>query len=304
MEQTVAKVIEKHFGKAVEAIKPLGGGFYGRAFLAKMQGVESPVVVKLYLFDNLAENEALQLTTLASHSTLKMPEVYGVYKATENGLLHDALVMEYLEGVNAGTYDVSTLSAEARERICEDIVDNIIAVHSTVHPAGFGELTAKEFATTWQEFYYPRAKAVVEKARKLHSIGQLPDGVMDVFDRSIEKFSDIFYLPITQARLIHGDYNTWNIMLSPDKSRAAYVIDPFGCCYADSEYDLYQLDNANGKAFGLLKRYAEKMPLSENYLPKRCFYELYSEVSHYHDAGVAVNAAWIEGIASNLAAFL
>ncbi len=304
MKNTVKSIAEKHFEQNVETIEPLGGGFYGRVFLVRMKKAPFSAVVKLYLFDGFAANEALQIKTLSQYSKLKMPEVYGVYKAGETGLSHDTLIMEFLDGTNAGWLDVSALSSEAKNTICENIVDNLISIHSKVNLEGFGELSSKNFLPTWQDFYRPKAKRIVEKARYLKSIGQISDYVMDVFERSFENFDKIFCLPITEARLIHGDYNTWNIMLNHEKSRAEYVIDPFGCCFGDSEYDLYQLDNANGKEYGLLKRYAEKVVLSENFNRKRFFYEFYSEISHYHDARVPVDTAAAERMAKNLSAFL
>ena len=54
----------------------------------------------------------------------------------------------------------------------------------------------------------------------------------------------------------------------------------------------------------LFHDYAEKMPLSENFLQKRLFYELYSEVNHYYDAHVTVHAPAVERMAKNLAAYL
>lgn len=304
MENTVRGIAEEHFGQGIEAVEDLGGGFYGRAFLVKMKKSPFSAVVKLYLVDGFAENEALQLKTLSLHSKLKMPEVYGVYKAEATGLPHDALIMEFLDGINAGWLDVSYLSPNAKTTICENIVDNLIALHSNVNTKGFGELNSKEFLPTWQDFYRPKAKTIVEKARYLKSVGQISDYVTDVFEDSFECFDKIFYLPITEARLIHGDYNTWNVMLNHEKNRAEFVIDPFGCCYGDSEYDLYQLDNANGKEFGLLKRYAKKIPLTENFTAKRYFYELYSEISHYHDACVPVDLAAAERMAKKLSEFL
>ena len=64
------------------------------------------------------------------------------------------------------------------------------------------------------------------------------------------------------------------------------VIDPFNCCFADAEMDLYQLDNANGRDYGLLEQYSQRVRLSENFALKNCFYELFTELMHYHDAHV------------------
>ncbi len=121
-----------------------------------------------------------------------------------------------------------------------------------------------------------------------------------LFERSLERFDSIFCQSVTEASLIHGDYNTWNIILDETKSCALAVIDPFNCCWADREFDLYQLDNANGKAYGLLKRYSEKVPLSGNFEAKRRFYELYTEVNHYHDARVKADFKAVDDLAKRL----
>ena len=223
-----------------------------------------------------------------------------VFEKEHYGLPYDVLLMEYIDGKNAGWVNALSLPEKNRQDICEDIVDNLIAYHSAVNPKGFGELSAEVYKGTWQEYYRPIAENIVKKAEYLYSVGQISGYVMSVFENSMESFDSIFYLPITEARLVHGDYNTWNIMLSESCDRAQGVIDPYNCCFADSEYDLYQLDNANGKDWGLLKRYSEKVKLSENFEAKRCFYELYSEVSHYYDAKVSADSAAVELLAKKL----
>ncbi|MCL2426807.1 MAG: hypothetical protein FWD05_10790 [Oscillospiraceae bacterium] len=50
-----------------------------------------------------------------------------------------------------------------------------------------------------------------------------------------------------------------------------------------------QLNNANGKQFGLLDIYATKFPLSENFQLKLSFYELFSEITHFYDADVEID---------------
>lgn len=64
------------------------------------------------------------------------------------------------------------------------------------------------------------------------------------------------------------------------------MIDPFICCFADAEMDLYQLDNANCRDYGLLEQYRQRVRLSENFALNNCFYELFTELMHYHDAHV------------------
>ena len=107
-------------------------------------------------------------------------------------------------------------------------------------------------------------------------------------------------MPIERASLIHGDYNTWNILLDKEKTCVTAFLDPFGCCWADSEFDLYQLDNANGKEFGLLQCYAKKKKLSSNFYEKRCFYELFTEINHYYDSHVRVDLKAVKKLAMRL----
>lgn len=298
MNNTIINAVQMQFGASPKKINSLGGGFYGRAFRVLLDNEPYEAVLKLYLFPDIAEKEALQTETLSRYSLLKMPKTYGVLNKTNPGLSYDVLVMEYIKGKNAGWINCEGLPQ--RKTICEAIVDNLISVHNAINPKGFGSLSAKTYFPTWQDYYYPIAESIVDKAKILYDKEQLSRSVMTTFEESIENFKDIFCLPINTARLVHGDYNTWNIMLNEDCSNAIAVIDPYNCCWADSEIDLYQLDNANGKEYGLLKRYAEKVKLSDNFTIKRCFYELYSEVCHYHDSGVAVDLPTVEHLAARL----
>lgn len=197
-------------------IKPLGGGFYGRVFLISIDEEPYSAVLKLYLFPGLAVREAEQLKMLSKHSLLKIPKVYGVYEKNDSGFCYDVLFMEYIKGVNAGAFDASALSEKTRAEISESIVDNLICIRSTVNSEGFGELKSEKYCPVWQEYYYPIAEKILIKAGKLYEQGQISSEVMAVFNDSLKQFDIIFSVPVTQARLIHGDYNTWNIMLDAE----------------------------------------------------------------------------------------
>lgn len=93
-------------------------------------------------------------------------------------------------------------------------------------------------------------------------------------------------------------------MLTEDLKNVSAIIDPFNCSYADREYDLYQLDNANGKEFGLLNNYCKKYQISENFVQKRAFYELFTELNHYYDAKHEIPKEFIANLAGNLKKFI
>ena len=283
MEAYVNAVIEEHYHTLPLSVKALGGGFYGRVFLAVLPEAPFRVVIKLYLYPGLALQEETQLNLLHRTALLPMPKVYFV-RVNDSLIPYDALAMEFLEGINAG--GEIRLSREYMKKLGAVMIDNLIAWHNTCNPGGFGKINAPSPEKDWLSCYRRKAGEDLKKAEILYRSGKLEKDVFSLMDRAYERIDDIFYLPVTKASLIHGDYNTWNLLLSEDLSRVSGVIDPFNCCFADAEMDLYQLDNANGRDYGLLEQYSQRVQLSENFALKNCFYELFTELMHYHDAHV------------------
>lgn len=284
MQDIVNAIMQQYYQTFPEKITALGGGFYGRVFRVDFAVAPFTAVIKIYLFPGLAQKEAQQLRILSTHARVKMPEVFFVHAQTLQAP-KDALIMEYIEGVNAGHPDI-TLTDGNRALIAETIVDNLIAYHQTVNWDGFGEIGAKSFEPDWTAYYRPEAVHIFEKGKCMCDDGRIDWDTLSVMDCALERFDRIFSVPIREARLIHGDYNTWNVMLNPALTHVQAVIDPFHCRWADSEMDLYQLDNANGAYYGLMRRYEAKVKLSENFHVKNCFYELFTEIMHFYDANI------------------
>lgn len=262
----------------------LGGGFYGRVYLASIDQEPYQVVVKIHMREGFHIQEQQQLTALAKHATIRMPKVYQIHSKDE-AIPVDILAMEYIEGVNAGHLD--QLPLDYKDQLADQMVQNLIAYHSVLHPQGFGELQAEAYERDWRVLYKKKAYEISHKANVMKQQMKISDEIYEVVEVAYAHFDRIFSEPIETARLIHGDYNTWNILLNKDCTAVAAVIDPSNCCWADSEMDLYQLNNANGKAFGLLDRYKAIMPLSPNFELKNSFYEVFTEIMHYYDSNVA-----------------
>ena len=186
MQETIREAVLQCYGVPPGNVRSLGGGFYGRVFLVSLETEPYYVVLKLYLFPGLAAREARQTGLLAEHALLKMPRIYKVLEKEQTGLPMDALFMEYIEGVNAGDFDAAELPETAREAIGESIVDNLIGYHRVVNPEGFGILSSGRYCPSWQEYYYPIARGIVEKAGRLREKGQISDQVMETFRRSRE----------------------------------------------------------------------------------------------------------------------
>ena len=196
---------------------------------------------------------------------------------------------------------------------CKDFIENnCIKVNSNIEkqrgkklfPGDLIEINGEKYYKTFNEYYKEKALDILNMAKKLHNDGQLTDYVLSVVSRAIENFDRIFYLPITEASLIHGDYNMWNVLIDKKNCKVTAIIDPCGCMWADSEYDLYQLNNANGKHLKLFETYANKKTLSENCSQKMAFYELFTEIEHYHNSGYPVIQKLIKKQADNLKEYL
>ena len=299
MEKLCEHIAMKYFGGAPSLVTPLGGGFYGRVFLVDMSGTSQKMIVKIHLFPELAEKEARQLEILRSHAIVRMPRVHMTHHA-DSEVPYDAIVMEYIAGRNAGDSGLE-LSVKDRDFVAGLIVGNLISYHATEHKEGFGEIGAVSYVPEWSEYYKSIADETFGKAKVFSDKKVMDSETFSVVEKARERYEQIFYLPITEAGLIHGDYNTWNILLNEELTDVAAVIDPFNCRWADTEMDLYQLNNANGKDYRLLEVYSERVKLSENFPLKTCFYELFTEIAHYYDAGIAIGHSNIRETAGELA---
>ncbi len=265
--------------------KRIGGGYYADVYRFDYLNYDRKIV-KAYKTKGIMQKEVSQIRILSKYSLFPMPEVLFEYTADEK-FPYDFVVMEYLEGQNGG--DVFYFNKDKRSALTNQVVDSLLAFHSVHNEEGFGEFDSESFYETFNEYYKIRSISILEMAKKLKLKGEISTFVFDIMSEATEKFDKIFYLPITEASLIHGDYNMWNILVDKKQCKVTAIIDPCGSMWGDSEYDLYQLNNANGKRFRLFDIYASKKKLSENYKQKMAFYELFTEVEHYCNSGHSVN---------------
>ena len=280
--------------------KRVGGGFYADVYKFDYKNSDS-IVVKVYKSEGIMEKETRQIQLLSKYAIFPMPDVLWTHTADEK-FSYDILAMNYLEGENGG--NAFYLNPGKKSRLAEQVVDNLIAFHNVHNADGFGQIDSDTYYKTFNEYYKEKATDIFNMAKKLNKDGQITDYVLDVVNEAVENFDKIFYLTITESSLIHGDYNMWNIMIDKKNSKVTAIIDPCGCMWADSEYDLYQLNNANGKHLKLFETYAKKKRLSENCYQKMAFYELFTEIEHYHNSGYPVIQKLIKKQAENLKVYL
>ncbi len=299
MKELQSYVVKKTGGDD-GTFKRIGGGFYADVYFFDRNGKE-PQIIKVYKSGGIILKEVAQIKTLSEYALYPMPEVLWTHIADDE-FSKDILAMNCLEGENGG--NAFYLNPSKRIKLAEQVIDNLIAFHNVHNSDGFGEIDGDKYYETFNEYYKEKAVAILNMANKLKEDGQLTEYVLSVVRNAVENFDKIFCLPITESSLIHGDYNMWNIMIDKKNCKVTAVIDPCGCMWADSEYDLYQLNNANGKHLKLFETYAKKKKLSENCLQKMAFYELFTEIEHYYNSGYPVQQKLIKKQADNLKSFL
>lgn len=297
--QLEAIVFEKQKSKA-DKFKRIGGGFYADVYKFDYKNSDS-MVVKVYKSKGLMEKEISQIQILSKYALFPMPQAIWTYNA-DDSFAYDILAMNYLAGENGG--NAFYLNPSKKAKLAEQVVDNLLAFHNEHNPNGFGEINSNKYYKTFNEYYKEKAVAIFNMTRELNENGQITDYVLGVVSTAINNFDKIFYLPITESSLIHGDYNMWNIMIDKKNCKVTAVIDPCGCMWADSEFDLYQLNNANGKHLKLFETYAKKKSLSENYRQKMAFYHLFTGIEHYFNSGYPVKQRSVKKQADNLKSFL
>jgi serine/threonine protein kinase len=234
MDGYIEQLTEKYYGEKPISITLLGGGFYGNVFLAELNKEPYKIALKIYLFKNLNKKEEEQLKILSKYACVKMPQVYFTHNADDE-ISVDALAMEYIDGVNAGNVagdntgddGAIKITAADSEKIANQIVSNLIGYHQVVHKEGFGEINGDHFEKDWRTYYRKRVDGIYKKTADLHTKEKISDCVFGIVKRAYEGFDKIFSQPIESARLIHGDYNTWNILLNKEVTEVAAVIDPF-----------------------------------------------------------------------------
>lgn len=275
----LTKIAQPIFGNII-SVKRINGGFYGLVFLLKTSKAPETIIAKVYYKTGFMALECTQLNLLRKFALTKVPEIYKMSEKAENGYF-DVMFMEYLDGVNGS--QIKNATESEKERLRNQITDNLLAIHSVKNPEGFGELTAKDFASSWETYY---KRIVEERINFLHSKKRIPKKITETANFLYDNFDKVFSQTVGEASLIHGDYNMWNLMVDPDTKQLIGMIDPMGCSYSDSVLDLFQLENANGNDFGLIDCYMKKTGLGEEIYVKNGFYGFFDDVKHYQLSGL------------------
>ena len=270
------KLIDRYF-QCGASTKKIGEGFYGSVYLATLPKEPCRAVIKWYKLSDNNQREASQLNLLRKHSFIKVPEVFAIHQV-DGEIPVPALVMEFIEGVNASLLPTDHPNAE---KFADQMVTNLVHLH---------QVRGECFGAGYSDWYSCLREKIGVLHTRLHSQYEavMAPEALRVADQSYQKMDLIFSEPVPYPSLIHSDYNLWNLLADPKTAKITAVIDPLDAGWADSELDLFHLQNAGGDRFGLLDRYREYRPLSSLFPLKNRFYWFWDDIKHM------VNLGWYE----------
>lgn len=275
------EIVSEKLGTETKELKFIGGGSFGRVYKAVLADGRI-IALKAYREQGSQIREAQQLTILSENTSVKMPEVLFTYEDEGVALL----AMSFAEGENVLNPGFLLKSKHRKKKFACAVIDGMLEWHSKGGEK-FGSLSDPSY-DSWLGYYRKEKQEPWLKALKeLCDKGKFSKKKLALLKEATELFNS---LPEEKSEpvLIHGDLNIMNIMAEPKSFSLIAFIDPCGTIWADREYDLFQLRNMWGDAYGLYKTYKEKYPLGEYADFRVAYYASMHEASMRLGGGITV----------------
>ncbi len=252
----IPQLVSEKLNKKVSDIRFIGGGSYGRVYKTMLSDGKT-IAVKAYRVQGSQYEEAEQLNLLSANTSVKMPKVLFTYEDDETAIL----AMTFVEGQNVLNPMFLLKSKSQKQKFADDVVSGMLQWHSVTNNK-FGELSNPCY-DTWLEYYKKeKQEPWLNGLKVLSEKGKFNKKNLKLLCEATEIFNN---LPEENSSpvLIHSDLNIMNIMADPKTLKLTAFIDPCACMWAEREYDLFQLRNMWGDAYGLYETYKQKYKLSE-----------------------------------------
>ncbi len=245
-----AIVFEK-LGRKIESTKFVGGGSFGRVYKVILSDGEA-IALKAYRIQGSQNEEAEQLRLLSEHTSVKMPKVLFTYSDEKTAVL----AMTFVPGKNALNPLFLFKSKQQKQAFADEVISGMLEWHSVTNEK-FGALTNPSYDSWYDCYKTEKQQPWLEAFKRLNRKGELGRKNLDLLLEAAEIF-DSLPQERTAPVLIHGDLNIMNIMAEPKTFKLTAFIDPCGSFWADHEYDLFQLRNMWGDAYGLYETYKRR----------------------------------------------
>lgn len=252
----IPKLISEKMNKNTEKLKFIGGGSFGRVYKAELSD-GSTVAVKAYRVQGSQYEEAMQLKLLSENTSVNMPEVIFTYEDEATAIL----AMSFVSGQNVLNPMFLLKNKEQKQKFADAVIAGMLQWHSVTNDK-FGSLDAPSY-DSWYEYYRKeKQEPWLWALKELSDNGKFSKKNLQLLTEATELFNK---LPEENTRpvLIHADLNIMNIMADSKTLELTAFIDPCGSIWADREYDLFQLRNMWGDAYGLYATYKRNCKASE-----------------------------------------
>ncbi len=250
------EIVSKELGKNADNFKFIGGGSFGRVYKAVLSDGQA-IAIKAYRVQGSQYEEARQLKLLSENTSVNMPEVLFTYEDEATAIL----AMGFCSGQNVLNPMFLLKSKEQKQKFANDVISGMLQWHSVTNDK-FGDLENPVY-DSWYEYYKKeKQEPWLTALKELSESGKFSKKKLQLLIEATELFNK---LPEenTKPVLIHADLNIMNIMADSKTLELTAFIDPCGSIWADKEYDLFQLRNMWGDAYGLYKSYKRNCDVSE-----------------------------------------
>ena len=271
----IASAVEARMNCIVTGCRQLRGGGDGQAFYVTMNVPPFAVVVKAYSNRAVREREAINLGLLGGLSPIRLPKVLFTHDATED-VPFDFLCMEHIIGRNASSLRRRILKDRVRRaRFAEAVADALVSIHENTCDR-FGSASEPVFES-WLAFYKPTAEVILRRAREKAKNGRFDKKAVSVMESMSARLDKILSENVTSAALIHGNLSAGNILADPTTLLPVAFTGTANAMYADRDYELFRLKDADGERLGLYDAYRSKAKVSHNCDLKCAVYRLWDE---------------------------
>lgn len=272
LKTLICKIVPEKMNTAVAKLTFIGGGSNGKVYRV-ITADGRKFAVKAFRGKGDMQKESKQLMLLSANTRASMPEVLFLYDDGESALMG----MSFIEGRNVLNPLFILKNKKQKQEFANDVISAMLEWHS-VKAEKYGNLDNPEYES-WKNFYIAeKQKPILNGLSALADKGKYSKKSLGLLVKATEIYNslpDESQSPV----LIHGDLNIMNIMANPRNLELIGIIDPSGSIYADREYDLFQLRNMWGDAFGLYQTYKSKCNLSEHTDFRVAYYAAMNEAS-------------------------
>ncbi|MFP1943777.1 YcbJ family phosphotransferase [Lonsdalea quercina] len=242
------------------------------------EGHAIPLLVKSYVCQGVAQQEAYKLSMLAREGDVRVPTVYGMVMS-QHPSHKELLLLERLRGVPVET---PTRTPQRWESLMDQIVDSVLAWHRIDSHGCVGSVDSIQ-ENSWPKWYAQRLE-VLWSTLMLVQTPLLTREDRALLFRSRQALPALFRDFNDPCVLVHGNLSLRSMLKDSRSDQLLAMINPGMMLWSPREYELFRLCD-EGMAEQLLYHYLRRAPVSETFVSRRWLYVVWAAVSRYIHTG-------------------